>query len=199
MSVSKEEYRRILSDQKVGRLTIFIDTSAFRQLFTQPRLDLTKLATAVGRPLRSEALLIRTLSHIDSLSPVLSSGLSFLAFGWWGLAGTIGSFGIWSAYKRWASRGRQRVLPVTLVLAAAVVLGALLPLPNVWARAFVWSLGAILFVGRTLYVTTAKIVFTLIHSSYPFFDMFYLQPEGAEIPLIWTSEWSDAQLARHGR
>jgi hypothetical protein len=185
--VSREDYDRILADQKAGRIMILIDTSGFRRLLVN-RVDPSKLASMLGKPIESDIRLIRTLTSVDACAPLVASALSVSAFGWWGLIGTVSCFVAWAGYKYRASRGRQRLLPVSLCLAMSVLAAFLLPLPNWWARAFVISIGAMFVVGRALYVTTTRLVFSLIYSSYEFFDMFYLQPPSAVVPLIYTAE-----------
>jgi hypothetical protein len=68
---------------------------------------------------------------------------------------------------------------------------------SLWTRAFVVAVVATFFLIKLLYVTTSRLVFGLIHSSYEFFRAYYLQPEGAMIPLIWTHpEFKPSEVAR---
>ncbi len=188
MSVSREEYKRIIDDQQSGKLAIFIDTSEFRKMFCD-RIDPQKLSSIVGESAKTGIRLVRNLTHIDAAMPVLVSILAILGFGWWGIVGVVATFILWGGHKMYACRGKQHVFPISLTLAIIVAIAILVPAPlNIWGRVFIVSWGIMLFIGRMLYVCTAYVVFSLIHSSYEFFNMFYLEPKGAIVPLIWTSE-----------
>lgn len=195
MSVSREEYKRILASQEAGHLKIMIDTSGFRKLLVD-RVDPSKLSAALGQPVHAHVRLIRALTYLDATAPVAVCLLSVLAFGLWGVVGAGCSLVAWAAYKARASRGAQHLLPVTIALVLHVVAAVILPLPNWWARGFVALLGVMFFIERSLYTTTAYVVFSLVHSNYEFFKMFYLQPTGAIVPLIWTTELDMAAQAQ---
>jgi len=187
MTVSREEYKRIIDAQQSGDLTIFIDTSEFRKMFCD-RIDPQKLSLIVGESSKAGIRLVKTLTNIDAVMPVLSSILAILGFGWWGIAGIVGVIILWAGHKMYACRGKQHVLPTLLTLVIMIAIAIMVPVPNVWVRVFIISCGIMLFLGRMLYVCTAYVVFSLIHSSYEFFNMFYMEPKGAIVPLIWTSE-----------
>ncbi|MFA4888860.1 MAG: hypothetical protein WC628_04730 [Candidatus Omnitrophota bacterium] len=195
MSVSREEYKRIIDTQHSGKLTIFIDTSEFRKMFCG-RIDPKKFALIVGESAKAGTKLITTLTKIDSVMPVLASVLAILGFGWWGIVGIIGTVVLWGGYKMYACRGKQHVVPIMIALIIMVAIAIMSPLPNIWARWFMISCGVMLFVGRMMYVCTAYIVFSLIETNYEFFNMFYMEPKGAIVPLIWTSEL-DRDFKKH--
>jgi hypothetical protein len=141
-----------------------IDLPAFRKLLVN-QVDSSKLAARIEQPIEGAVRLIRTLTYLDAMAPVVASLLSVVAFGWWGLVGVIASFLGWAAYKTRASRGRQHVIPVVMSFLMYIAGAVILPLPNWWARGFVVSLGIMVVLGRALYLTTAHVVFSLIHSS----------------------------------
>ena len=195
MVVSREEYKRIIDAKHAGKLTIFIDTSEFRKLLCG-RIDPAKLSDAIGESANSRIRLITTLTHIDSVMPFLASVLSVLGFCWWGIIGIAATFILWAGYKMHACRGKQHVLPITITMFITIAIALFAPLPNIWVRGFIISCGVMLFVGRMMYVCTAYIVFSLIEMNYEFFNMFYMEPKGAIVPLIWTSEL-DREFEKH--
>lgn len=184
MSVSREDYENIIRQQSDGKLTILIDVSAWRQFLD--KADPEKLGSLVNRPLNRSIALIRLLSRIDLLVLFLSIGLSIPAFGLWALvaAPTTLIGGIF--YKRRASIGKQRGLVISAIFILALFGSLIYPSLDLWVRAFIVSTATALFLMRLLYVFTNIIVFQLIHSSYEFFSEFYLKPDGAVIPFIWT-------------
>lgn len=192
MPVSKSEYQRIVEAQSSGTLTIYIDTSGFRKLLVD-KINPQKLSAAIREPVESRVQLIRILTYLDAIAPLLASILSLFAFGWLGILGSLFAFALWASHKMHASRGAQHILPVTVVVIVCITTVFILPLASGVAKAFIMSLGLIVFMGRLLYFMTSRLVFDLIHSNYEFFNMFYLQPESAIVPLIWTSEWNESQ------
>lgn len=198
MKVSPLEYKRILNAKLVGQLTVFIDTSAFRRLFVN-KINPRQLSMTIGRSVESSIQTIRNLTYLDALAPVIASILSVIAFGWFGIFGIAFAFVVWSFWKQYACRGVQSFIDAGIALIVCATAALLLPLPNWWARFFFLSLGMIFLSGRLLYWVTAKTVFDLIDSSHEFFNMFYLEPQNAIVPLIWTSEWNEQQRINHDK
>lgn len=195
MVVSREEYKRIIDTKRSGNLTIFIDTAEFRKLLCN-KIDAAKLSDIIGESVNSWIRLITTLTHIDSAMPLLASLLSVLGFGWWGIIGIAAAFILWAGHKMHACRGKQHILPITITMLIMIAIALFAPLANIYVRGFIISCGVMLFIGRMLYVCTAYIVFSLIETNYEFFNMFYLEPKGAVVPLIWTSEL-DREFEKH--
>jgi hypothetical protein len=185
--ITQHDYKRLLQRQDAGKLTIFIDTSGFRKVLLE-RLDPEQFSHGIGQPVEFRIRVLKAIWYADMLMPLLTSVLMVVAFGWWGIAGALVSFLSWAGYKLHASRGEQHILPMTLLCLASIGLALVLPLPGFLARICLISFGAMLFVDRLLYFLTAGFVFELINSNYEFFKMFYLQPRGGLIPLIWTSD-----------
>jgi hypothetical protein len=70
----------------------------------------------------------------------------------------------------------------------AIVIGSALFWDSlaIWIRLFIFVVAVTIFLVRLLYYVVARTAFGLVYSSHKFFDMFYLQPEGALVSLIWT-------------
>jgi hypothetical protein len=184
MPISEEEYRSLLEHQRMGRLQIFISTADFRQLFL--KIDGAKLSQELGEPIHARITFINILSYTDFLALVVSIALAVPAFGWWSLLVIPSLIIAWMFYKAHASRGKQRLLGVSVLL--AVVIGSALFWDSlaIWTRLFIVAVAVTIFLIRLLYYAVARTAFGLVHSSYKFFDMFYLKPEGALVPFIWT-------------
>ncbi len=151
MAVSKDEYKRIVTDQLAGRLTIFIDTSAFRKLFVN-KINPQKLSAAIGEPVESRMQIIRALTLLDSLAPLLASIVAFIAFGWFGVLGVFSAFTLWSVWKMYACRGSQTFMSVIMVLIVFAAVMFVLHLSNGWGSIFFALLGIIIVTGRLLYL-----------------------------------------------
>ena len=184
MSVSQRDYDQIIQRQSVGMLAILIDVSAWRQLLV--KMDGTKLAALAGRPVGGRLAAIQVLSLSDLPVLGLAAVLAIPAFGWWSLGVSPVTILAGLAYKSRASIGRQRVVFVSVMLILAVALAIIHPW-SVWIHAYVLVVAAAFLLIRVLYVLTNIFVFRLIYSSYGFFNRFYMQPEGAVLPLIWTN------------
>lgn len=192
MSVSRHDYEQILRKQSKGALTVFIDVSGWRQfLVASDECELAKLA---GRPVRGVLALIQLLSVIDLPMVLLSALLAIPAFGWWSLAVTPLTLVLGLIYKSKASLGRQRLGLVLAGFIVAVGLALLQPSWSIWIRVYIFIVASAFLSIRLLYVVTARFVFGLIHTSYEFFERFYLQPDGAVFPFIWT----DPEYVHHG-
>jgi len=186
--VSRYNYESIIQAQLDGKLTIMIDTSAWRQFLV--KADSQKLKALVNRSISGQIGLLRLLSIIDIPLLILSVGISVPAFGWWTVATgpiiLLGGF----FYRSRASIGRQSLVTVSVVLILAIIAVALQPSWTLSIKALILSLATTFFLIRFLYVFTSRFVFGLIHSSYEFFSEFYLKPAekvgDAVIPLIWT-------------
>ena len=187
--VSQEEYKRILADQNAGKLTIQIDTPGFRK-FLFEEVDSGKLSAAVGRPLGLYIAIFRFIGWLDCFLWLISSILSMVAFGWKGIPLAVFCILLWMGHKFVVSGGRAvyNIIPEACVLIGAVSAAYVLSSWSLWARSFLVSVGLMFFIGKFLYLFTAVFVFKLIHSSYPFFQLFYLPSTLAAAPLIWTSE-----------
>jgi len=172
MEISEEEYRRILSRQKSGDLTVFIYTSGFRRLLLE-KIDTGKLSRAIDQPIESHVSILRAIWFLDMLMPLVTAVLAVVAFSWWGILGGLLAFAARGVYKTHASRGEQHILPMTLFLLTAVALATFLPLLDIWSRILIVSFVFMLFIDRLLYFFTSKFVFDLINSNYKFFSMFY--------------------------
>lgn len=197
MQISEADYRLIMDAHQRGDLVIMIDTASFRQLLV--RSDATKFSDLIGEAVHTRIGLIRILTYAESALPVAAIVLSFVAMRWWGLLVAPIVFVGWSGYKVIASRGVQRITPASLILAIGVLGAALVPGLDMWHRVLFVVLAGTVFMTRFLYVSTASVVFGLIHSNYQFFKHFFMQPEGAIVPLIWTDpEWSGFGRERDG-
>lgn len=187
IKISREDYEKIIQAQLDGKLTIMIDTSAWRQFLD--KADPQKLRAFLNRPVRGQITLLRFLSRIDILLLLFCVGLAIPAFGWW--AAAIGPLILIAGlfYKSRASIGRQSLVGVTIFLALAVIIAFYMS----WTlsiKTLILSVAITFFLIRFLYVYTSRFVFGLIHSKYQFFAQFYLQPSekvgDVVIPLIWT-------------
>ncbi|MGI8785455.1 MAG: hypothetical protein ACR2L2_17625 [Acidobacteriota bacterium] len=183
MSVSQRDYEQIIQKQSAGVLTILIDVSAWRQLLV--KIDDTTLAALAGRPVSRSLAVIRILSVSDLPMLLVAAALAIPAFGWWSLGVAPLTVFAGLAYKSRASIGRQRVVFVATLFILAVGLTIFQPW-SFWLRAYILVLAMAFLLIRLLYVITNVFVFRLIYASYEFFNRFYLQPEGALLPLIWT-------------
>jgi len=186
--ISREDYEQIIRDQLDGKLTIMIDTSAWRQFFD--KADPSKLGALLNRPVRGQITLIRILSRIDMILLLICVGLSIPAFGWW--ASAIGPLILIAGffYKSRASIGRQSIVGVTIFIVSAIIFAASQASWTLSIKVLILSVAITFFLMRFLYVFTSRFVFGLIHSSYQFFSQFYLHPAekvgDVVIPLIWT-------------
>jgi hypothetical protein len=195
MNISHDAYRAIIQQQLSGDLTIFIDTSGFRQLLDDA--DPSHLTEVVGHRMHSSIAFIRFLSRIDFVGLLLSIGLSIPAFGFWALLIAPGTILAWMLYKGRASMGKQSLSGAGFVLAVGVGVAVAMTSWSLWTGSFAVAVAATFFLIKLLYVATSRLVFGLIHSSYGFFRAYYLQPEGAMIPLIWTHpEFKPGEVAR---
>ena len=184
MSVSLDDYKNIIKLQSEGKLAILIDVSAWRQFLDNA--DPKKLGSLVNRPVNQSLALIRLLSRIDLLVLFISVLLSIPAFDWWAFAVAPITLFVGIFYKSRASIGKQRVAIVSAIFILALVIGIIHPSWNLWVRSYIILAATALFLMRLLYVVTNIVVFRFIHSSYDFFSEFYLKPEGALMPFIWT-------------
>lgn len=183
-TVSRQQYEAILRRQRDGSLTIFISTSDFRQLLD--RTDPRKLSERVGQSVAARVNALKILSRLDAVAVLIACALSIPCFGWWAALVIPVTIAIWMVYRGLASRGRPIIVLPSLILAIALLAALGLGQLSIWIRLYWLAAALALFLIRLLYYTVARIVFGLIHSSYEFFAMFYLQPEGAMVPLIWT-------------
>jgi hypothetical protein len=175
----------IVKRQLNGDLTIMIDTPGFRHLLY--RADPDKLARMVGRPVAGAIIAIKVLSVADVFAILVTMGLAIPAFGLWALLVAPALLVTHTVYKWIASRGRQSLLGVSVLLGLALLFAV--AWPSNWSistRIFIVSGALAFFLTRLLYVVTSRLVFSLAHSSYEFFAAFYMQPEGALVPLLWT-------------
>ncbi|MCK9418849.1 MAG: hypothetical protein M0R70_05645 [Nitrospirae bacterium] len=186
--ISRDDYDKIIRAQLDGKLTIMIDTSAWRQFLD--KADPQKLKALVNCPVRGQITLLRLLSRIDILLLLYCAGLSISAFGWW--AAAIGPLTLIAGlfYRSRASIGRQSLVGVTIFLVLAIIAVAYQTSWTLSIKTLILSVAITFFLIRFLYVFTSRFVFSLIHSSYQFFSQFYLQPAenvgDIVIPLIWT-------------
>jgi hypothetical protein len=168
----------------LGELQIFISVADWRQFLT--KIDPANISEKMGKSLHGRIKLITILSSTDFLALLVSIGLAIPAFGWWAFFVIPVVTVVWIFYKARANRGRQTLIPVSVLLVAAIATALLWNAPNIWIRLFIISATLSIFLVRLLYYAVASIVFDLIHTNYEFFDAFYLQPEGAMVPLIWV-------------
>ncbi|MFZ3114806.1 MAG: hypothetical protein WA121_04300 [Syntrophales bacterium] len=188
MKISREDYDKIIQSQLDGKLTIMIDTSAWRQFLD--KADPKKLEALLNYSVRGQIGLLRLLSRIDILLLLFCAVFSIRAFGWW--AAAIGPLilGAGFFYKSRASIGRQSLVGVTIFLVLAIIFAAFQASWTFSIKILLLSVAIAFFLIRFLYVFTSRFVFSLIHSSYQFFSHFYLQPAekvgDVVIPLIWT-------------
>ncbi len=187
MEISRQDYERILQKDSAGELAILIDVSGWRHLLV--KVDTAKLAALAGlsvRDVRGGVAVVRILTLADLSTLLIAALLAIPAFGLWSLVVVPITIIVGTAYKSMASVGRQRVLLVGIVFMAALALAILQTSWTVWLRAYIVLAAAALLLMRMLYVVTNVFVFQLIYKSYDFFKAFYLQPQGAMLPLIYT-------------
>jgi hypothetical protein len=183
--LSNSEYSEIIQQHRNGKLTIMIDTPGFRRVIY--RTDPDKLGRMVGRPVSGAVKAIKLLSIADTIALLITSCFAIPAFGLWALLVIPTLLIAHTMYKGYASRGRQSVMGVSVLLVLALVGAVAWPDDsNIWIRIFIVSGALAFFLTRLLYVVTSRFVFSLAHSSYEFFATFYKRPEGALIPLLWT-------------
>lgn len=188
MAISRDDYESIIQAQLGGKVTIMVDTSAWRQFLD--KADPQKLEALVNRPVRGQIVLLRLLSRIDIPLLLLCVGISVPAFGWWTAAiGPIILLGGFF-YRGRASIGKQSLTAVTFFLLLAIIATVSQSSWTLSIKTLILFLAITFFLIRFLYFFTSRFVFGLIHSSYEFFSQFYLQPAekvgNVVIPLIWT-------------
>lgn len=184
MALSRQDYETILQRQASGELAILIDVSGWRQLLM--KVDVAKLESLAKRPLGGSIALIKLLSTSDLLVLLVAACLSIPAFKWWAAAVAPLTLLGGGLYKSRASIGRQKVVLVGTIFILALVVAIVNSSWGLWVRAYIVCAATALLLMRLLYVATNIIVFRLIYASYEFFAEFYLKPEGALLPLIWT-------------
>lgn len=184
MAVTMEQWNRAVEGQRSGDLTMFIDVSAFRQVLCSG--DPAKISELMGRDVSAVLRAIRFLSSAPTLGFLAAATFAVLAFRWWAvLAVPLAALVVFGYLSR-ASRGKQELLPISLVLFATLAAAALAGSEHPWHAAFAVAVAVTLFLTRLLYVITSRLVFAACESSYRFFSLFYLHPPGAAIPFLWT-------------
>jgi len=183
MSLSREDYDEIIHRQSAGKLAILIDVSSWRQLLV--KADGAKLTALAGRPVDRWLAVIRVLSLSNLPAIVLAAVLAIPTFGWWSLGVLPATVLIGLGYKSRASLGKQRVGFVASFAVVAAGIAVVHPW-GAWVHRYLLFLAVTLLMIRLLYVLTNVFVFRLIYGSYEFFDRFYMHPEEALLPLIWT-------------
>src|SRR5882724_586526 len=166
MSISQDEYQTILEHQGLGKLTIFISVADFRQLFL--KIDRAQLSEKVGEPLQARITIINVLSYTDFLALIVSVALAMPAFRWWSLLIIPNLIAASMFYKAHASRRKQNLIGVSVLLVAAIGVALFWNSLNIWTRLFIPTVAATIFLVRLLYYAVARISFGLVHSSYKF-------------------------------
>jgi hypothetical protein len=185
VEITKQEYDSIIRRMDNGELSVLIDTAGFRKLFS--KVDGRSLSEKVGVPVSGHVVIIRALPAVEFVCLLGSSVFLALAIRWFAFLGVPLLWTFCAFFKSRASYGRQRIVPAAVVLVGSLAFAIAAGQYGVWLRVFVASLGVLQFVTRFLYWFTARLAFGIIERSHIFFSMFYLEPRGAIVPLIWTN------------
>lgn len=183
MDVTKEEYNRIINGQLDGELTIFIDNPGFRHLFF--KINPNGLSQSINQKVNGWVKTIKFISNLDIITLMSCCFFSIIAIKWWSIVYIPVIFISWFVYRSWACRGKQFILPVSFVVAAAIFIYLYCPTLTVFTRALLILSALVFFWTRLLYYLNSRFVFNLIHSNFNFFKLFYLKPDEG-MPLIWV-------------
>lgn len=184
MEISKQEYDSIIHLMRCKKLSVLIDTAGFRHLFSQ--INGHNLSEKVGFSVVTHVATIKSLPLVEFACLIASNVFLGLATRWLAILWIPLLCAFWIFFKGRTSYGRQRILPASTVLIISLIFALAATKYDIWLRVFVLSAGCLQFATRFMYYFTARVVFGLIERSYRFFSMFYLEPKGAIIPLIWT-------------
>jgi hypothetical protein len=182
--ISRDQYDAILGLQRAGRLTIFIDMSSFRTILD--RASARKFGEGIGQSVAGRLFAIKLLSRVDFPALVVACIVSIPAFRWWALLVIPATAAFWMICRGAASVGRPSVIGPSLWLAVALWWALAFWNISIWIRLYCLTGTLAISMCYVLYYVVARVVFGLIHSSYEFFSMFYLQTLGSLGPFIWT-------------
>jgi len=168
---------------------MYIDVAQFRQLFTVA--DPILLGNKIGADIRGKLYFIKFLFYSLSLLLLLSILFSILAFSWWSILIGPTVLLFFMIYWQIVCKGPQRIMPATVAFVNITIIGLNFNSDKFWLMTFIISLGIMFFSLRLLYYLTAQFAFSLAHSNLEFFNMFYMKPDGAAIPYLWTSDSFD--------
>lgn len=187
MNISKEQYEEILKKQDKGEIIIYIDTSSFRQFFT--KIDNKKTKELIGDSLFSESSTIKIIMFLlEPISLIIACISIAFVFKWWACLFIPVVVFLWVILKSRASIGKQEIYSPCILLIIGMILSYVYQAKGFWFQNLLISLPLTYFFSKLLYYLSALFAFRLIHRNYKFFDLFYKQPEGAMIPMIWTEE-----------
>ncbi len=186
MGISRDEHRQLIDRQLDGELTISIDTASFRQFLV--KADPAKLSELFEVTLHGRLRILRVLLNLEVILLPAVLIFSAVACRWWAFVVAPAIALVWMFYKAFASRGRQRLLPMILLVAIICVVLASIPSVPVLVRALVLSIAVLLLTTRALYWYTANLVFSLVHTNHRFFNEFYEGSSDCAFPFISIQE-----------
>jgi hypothetical protein len=191
--ITKEEYKEILEKEKRGELVLYIDTVSFKNFLSS--ISSEDSIKAFREDLSRERSIIALFPFLEFLFLIVGIVSSIFLFKWYSILIIVGLLIFWSLVKSRASFGKHEIIsPVLLLLVTLIILFVpLYEVPNIWG--YIWPLSVCLMylTSKSFYYFISKIVFSILHRNYFFFDFFYKHkslyyPPEVDIDFLWTEE-----------
>ena len=149
MAMTEAEYTTFVKSARDGNIVIGVDRPYARRLYTDVSISL--IAGATGEAPYLEKLVVWFAFLCCPISAIAAFILAGFAFHSWAILIIPAAF-LWLLYSVSLSpRGNSRMLFVTCLLAAAIVVHFLMWLPSIWVSSFFVVFALSLWCNRLLY------------------------------------------------
>lgn len=165
--VSDLEYIQIVESFKKGLISVGVDRSYARKLFTD--VQLPTIQENIGESLWMQKIIALTAFIVSPILVLLTCIFAIIAFGWWALLGLPLLLFVWMYYKSLSVRGGAGLGSISFIAVFAFAL-LLIETPSLIAPLLPFILG--LWLERFLYCFTTHQFRALVLRNKKAFDLF---------------------------